>query len=103
MLKAVIRQRVNVESANLPGPELPLYFAGVRLLEVFPLLNLIGNVALGVGALSYAGTFNIGVTADRAAYPDVDVFAAKLRDELDALAASTGRTSVNGHNAHAKT
>jgi diacylglycerol O-acyltransferase len=51
MLKAIIRQRVNLESADLPGPERPLYFAGARLLEVFPLLNLIGNVALGVGAL----------------------------------------------------
>jgi WS/DGAT/MGAT family acyltransferase len=103
MLMAIIRQRVNVESANLPGPEQRLYFAGARLLEVFPLLNLIGNVALGVGALSYAGTFNIGVTADRAAYPDLDVFAANLRDELDALAASTGSTSGDGHRAHAKT
>jgi WS/DGAT/MGAT family acyltransferase len=103
MLKAIIRQRVNVESANLPGPELPLYFAGARLLEVFPLLNLIGNVALGVGALSYAGTFNIGVVADQGAYPDIDVFAASVRDELDALAASTDGTSVDGHHAHAKT
>jgi len=93
MLKAVIRQRVNVESANLPGPERPLYFAGARLLEVFPLLNLIGNVALGVGALSYAGTFNIGVVADQDAYPDIDALAASVRDELDALAASTAGTA----------
>ena len=107
MLKAIYRQRVNVESADLPGPERPLYFAGARLLEVFPLLNLIGNVALGVGALSYAGTFNIGVVADQDSYPDIDVFAASVRDELDALAASTGGTSVvttvDGHHAHAKT
>ena len=96
MLKAIIRQRVNVESADLPSPERPLYFAGARLLDVFPLLNLIGNVALGVGALSYAGTFNIGVVADQDAYPDIDVFAASVRDELDALAASTAGTPVDG-------
>lgn len=97
MLMAIIRQRVNVESANLPGPERPLYFAGAQLLEVFPLLNLIGNVALGVGALSYAGAFNIGVVADQDAYPDIDVFAASVRDELDTLAASTDGTSVDSH------
>ena len=96
MLKAIIRQRVNVESADLPGPERPLYFAGARLLDVFPLLNLIGNVALGVGALSYAGTFNIGIVADQDAYPDIDIFAAGVRDELDALAASTAGTPVDG-------
>jgi hypothetical protein len=103
MLKAIIRQRVNVESADLPGPERPLYFAGARMLEVFPLLNLIGNVALGVGALSYAGTFNIGIVADQDAYPDIDVFAASVRDELGALAASAGGTSVEGHHARAMT
>jgi WS/DGAT/MGAT family acyltransferase len=87
VLKAIDRQRVNVESANIPGPEVPLYLAGARVLEVFPVLNLVAKVALGVGALSYAGTFNIGVLGDKAAYPDLDVFAVGLRDELDALAA----------------
>ena len=43
MLKLIIRQRVNVVSADLPGPQNPLYFAGARLIEVFPLLNLVGN------------------------------------------------------------
>lgn len=88
MLKAIDRQRVNVTSANIAGPELSLYLAGARVLEVFPVLPLIGRVSLGVGALSYAGTFNIGVVADRDAYPDIDVFSTTVRHELDALAAS---------------
>jgi diacylglycerol O-acyltransferase len=100
LLKAVIRQRVNVTSASIPGPKRPLYLGGARIHEVFPVLNLIGNVALGVGALSYAGTFNIGVVADRDAYPDIDVFAAGVRDELQALEASThaapGRPGADG-------
>lgn len=48
---------------------LPLYLAGARLLEVFPLLNLIGNVSLGVAALTYTDQFNIMAVADRDAYP----------------------------------
>ncbi len=96
MLKAVRRQRVNVDSANIPGPELPLYLAGARMLEVFPVLPLIGNVALGVGALSYAGAFTIGVVADRVAYPDIQVFAASLRDDLQALARSTSPAAGRG-------
>jgi len=67
---------VNLTSADLPGPPTPLYFAGAQVLEMFPLLNLIGNVPFGVGALSYAGQFNIMVVADAEAYPDPDVFAA---------------------------
>ena len=89
MLKVVVRQRVNVTSASIPGPTRPLYLAGARVLEVFPVLPPIANEPLGVGALSYAGTFNIGVVADREAYSDIDVFAASVRDELHALGVST--------------
>jgi diacylglycerol O-acyltransferase / wax synthase len=94
LLKAVIRQRVNVTSASIPGPTMPLYLAGARVLEVFPVLPLIANEPLGVGALSYAGTFNIGVVADRDAYPDLDVFAAGAREELHALGVPTYPTSI---------
>jgi len=94
LLMAVIRQRVNVTSASIPGPPVPLYLAGARLLEVFPVLPLIANEPLGVGALSYAGTFTIGVVADRDAYPDLDVFAAGARKELHALGGSTYLSSV---------
>jgi WS/DGAT/MGAT family acyltransferase len=93
LLKAAMRQRVNVTSASIPGPTMPLYLAGARVLEVFPVLPLIANEPLGVGALSYAGGFNIGVVADRDAYPDLDVFAG-VREELHALGVSTYPTSV---------
>jgi diacylglycerol O-acyltransferase len=75
MLKLVVRQRVNVVSADLPGPPGQLYFAGARLVEVFPLVNLLGTESLGVGALSYAGAFNLLAVADAEAHPDLDVFA----------------------------
>lgn len=86
MLKLIARQRVNLVTADLPGPPAPLYLAGAQLLEVFPLVNLLGNESLGVGALSYAGQFNAMVVADADAYPDLDVFVAGVRDELRALA-----------------
>lgn len=88
MLKAVIGQRVNVTSASIAGPKLPLYLAGARVVEVVPVLPLIGNVPLGVGALSYAGTFNIAVVCDKAAYPDIEIFASSVRDELHVLGMS---------------
>jgi diacylglycerol O-acyltransferase / wax synthase len=85
MLVAVMRQRVNVTTASIPGPAVPLYLTGARVLEVFPVLPLIANEPLGVGALSYAGAFNIGVVADQDAYPDLDVFVTGARKVLDAL------------------
>jgi diacylglycerol O-acyltransferase len=95
LLAAVIRQRVNLTSASIPGPEVPLYLAGARVLEVFPILPLIANEPLGVGALSYAGRFTIGVVADRDAYPDLDAFAAGLRDELHTLGVPTHPTPIH--------
>jgi len=89
MIGAVLRQRVNLTSASIPGPPQPLYLAGARLIEVFPVLPLVANEPIGVGALSYAGTFCIGITADRDAVPDIDVFADGVRQELHALGASS--------------
>jgi WS/DGAT/MGAT family acyltransferase len=87
MLMAAMRQRVNVATASIPGPAEPLYLLGARALEVFPILPLIANQPLAVGALSYAGALNIGITADRDVIPDIDVFAAGVCSELGTLGA----------------
>ena len=86
MLMLIARQRVNVTTANLPGPTAPLYLAGTRVLEVYPVLPLIGPVGLGLAALSYDGRLGITVVADRDIHPDLDVFADGVRTELRSLA-----------------
>jgi WS/DGAT C-terminal domain len=65
------------------------------VLEVFPVLPLIANEPLGVGALSYAGAFCIGVVADRDAFPDLDVFTAGVRQALRVLGVSPDPTPVH--------
>jgi WS/DGAT/MGAT family acyltransferase len=94
LLKLLDRNPVNVTSADLVGPAEPVYFAGARVLEVFPILPLMGNMTLGVGALSYAGQFTIAVIADRGAYPDLDRFVAGAEAELVVLAGSASRALV---------
>jgi WS/DGAT/MGAT family acyltransferase len=88
-LKAVMRQRVNLTSASIPGPPMALYFAGARILEVFPVLPLIANEPLGIGCLSYAGALNIGIAVDGDAFPDLEVLAAGIRGELETLESRT--------------
>jgi diacylglycerol O-acyltransferase len=83
------RQRfMNVYVANVPGPPVPLYLGGAPLLEVFPVVPIMGNMTLGVGALSYAGQFNITVVADRDGCPDAEDFVGGVRSSLDELARS---------------
>ncbi len=72
--------------ADLPGPRERLDVVGAPVVEVFPLVPLIGNMTIGVGALSYAGSFAVAAVADPTACPDLHVFADALRATLDALA-----------------
>jgi len=86
-LRLMARQRwANVYVANVPGPPVPLYLAGAPVRELFPVVPLIGNVTLGVGALSYAGQLNITAVVDLDAGPDVAVFAGSVRHALRSLA-----------------
>lgn len=83
------RQRsVNLVVTNAPGPPAPLYLAGARLLEVFPMMPTMGNLTLVVAALSYDGQLNLTASADRDGCPDVEVFARGVRGALDDLARS---------------
>jgi diacylglycerol O-acyltransferase / wax synthase len=89
MLYLVIRQRVNITSASIPGPTRPLAVAGAPILEIFPILPLVANEPLGIGALSYAGAMGIAITADGDAFPDIDDLASAVQAEIAALMATT--------------
>jgi diacylglycerol O-acyltransferase len=95
MLRLMDRQRlVNLFVSNVPGPPVPLYMAGARILELFPVGVVQGNVTLGVGVLSYAGALDVTVVADADACPDADVFVrgmTRALEELGAVAPGSGR------------
>jgi len=89
------RQRiVDLFTTNVPGPRVPLYLLGARLLEAFPIVPLAGNVTLSVAVLSYDGQLNISIQSDPDAIPDLGIFVNGLRRSLDELAA--GRASGPG-------
>lgn len=68
--------------ANVAGPRLSLHFAGAPVLEVFPVVPLMGNISVGVGALSYAAQFNMMAVADRDLCPDLEIFVEGMRRSL---------------------
>jgi hypothetical protein len=93
-LRLMPRQRfMNAYVANVPGPPIPLYFARAALLEIFPIVPITANISIGVGALSYAGQFNVTVVADRDLCPDLEVFVAGLQRSLHGLERSVTPTS----------
>jgi hypothetical protein len=84
---------LNLAVSNVPGPPVPLYLAGAQLLEIFPVVPLVGNQTLNVGVLSYAGQLNLTAVADGDACPDIDVFAQGVRNTFGKLARSVVATT----------
>ncbi|HXE50331.1 MAG TPA: wax ester/triacylglycerol synthase family O-acyltransferase [Ramlibacter sp.] len=62
---------VNVAISNVPGPQFPLYFAGAKLAEWYPVSIATHGVALNMTVQSYNGAVEFGLTACRRAVPDV--------------------------------
>ncbi|MEP7019894.1 MAG: wax ester/triacylglycerol synthase family O-acyltransferase [Pseudonocardiales bacterium] len=83
--KGLTRRMFSLVVTNVPGPQLPLYAAGARMTEMFPILPLGPGQAVSVGITSYDGGVFYGVNGDRDAMPDVDVLAALIEESLAEL------------------
>ncbi|GAA3244586.1 wax ester/triacylglycerol synthase family O-acyltransferase [Pseudonocardia petroleophila] len=75
----------NLVVTNVPGPQFPLYAAGARMLEMFPVVPLAKGQALAIGLTSYDGGVYYGFNGDRDAMPDVEVLAGLVDEALDEL------------------
>ena len=76
---------INLVVTNVPGPQVPLYAAGARMLEAFPVVPLSANLTLGVALLSYDGTLTFTVTADASACPEAEVLATGIERSIAEL------------------
>ena len=75
----------NVLVTNVPGPQVPLYAAGAKMAEMFPVVPLARNQALSIGVTSYDGGVFFGLNADRDAMSDVDVLAAMIEESVEEM------------------
>jgi WS/DGAT/MGAT family acyltransferase len=76
---------VNLVCTNVPGPQVPLYCLGARMLEAYPMVPLSRNLNLGIAILSYCGTLHLGLLADRDQWPDLDVLEAGVDESFAEL------------------
>ncbi len=89
-LASRVQQRnVNTVTTNVPGPQMPLYAAGRRMLKVYPYVPLAGSVRVGVAIFSYDGQVSFGVTGDYDTAPDIDVLCRGIEAGMDELLASS--------------
>jgi diacylglycerol O-acyltransferase / wax synthase len=83
-----IPQVANVVISNVPGPPVPLYMAGARMLTNYPTSIVVHGLALNITVQSYDQSLDFGLMADAKAMPDVRELADAIRiafDDLDAM------------------
>lgn len=85
----------NLVVTNIPGPQVPLYCMGARMLEAYPIVPLAHTLRLGIAILSYCGQLHLGLFADRDSVPDLDVLATSLENAFVELQ-KIGRERTDG-------
>ncbi len=87
----------NLAISNVPGPTVPLYLAGARILSFHPASIVTHGLALNITVQSYNNSLDFGLMACAQAMPDVAELTAHLRSafaEFAALPASAPQPTL---------
>ena len=76
----------NVTISNVPGPNIPVYMGGAKLLANYPTSVVTDGQGLNITLVGYHGELHFGLIACRELVPDIDKLADYLADELAELA-----------------
>ena len=75
----------NLVVSNVPGPDVPLFFAGMQLRAVYPIGPVVDGVSLNITVQSYLDSLFVGINACPQAVPDVGSLADAVVGELGRL------------------
>jgi diacylglycerol O-acyltransferase / wax synthase len=84
----------NLCISNVPGPNVPVYLAGARLLAHYPVSVITDGQGLNITVIGYLGQLHFGLVCCRELVPDVDALAGYLVDELDLLVQAAGQRAA---------
>ncbi len=80
----------NLVCTNVPGPMVPLYCVGHRMLAHYPLAPISFNLGVNVGVMSYDQRLFWGLVADAASMPDPERLARNLDEAFVELRNAAG-------------
>ena len=75
----------NLVISNVPGPNIPLYSAGAKLLHYYPVSALVDGQGLNITVQSYDGNLDFGFLGCRDLVPDIWVFTDLIRESMQEL------------------
>jgi diacylglycerol O-acyltransferase / wax synthase len=81
---------INLVVSNVPGPQIPMYIAGARLVAQYPIMPVAETMGLSIAATSLAGTMAFGFTADWDVLPDIEELAEATEESLRELQKAAG-------------
>jgi diacylglycerol O-acyltransferase / wax synthase len=85
----------NITISNVPGPNVPVYLAGAKLIAHYPVSVVTDGQGLNITLVGYLGQLHFGLVSCRELVPDIDVLAGYLVDELGLLVkAASKRTAA---------
>jgi len=76
----------NLTISNVPGPNVPVYMCGARLLAHYPVSVVTDGQGLNITLVGYLGQLHFGLVSCRELVPDIDKLAGYLPEELALLA-----------------
>jgi diacylglycerol O-acyltransferase / wax synthase len=75
----------NLTITNVPGPQTPLYYLGSRVREIWPLVPIAAEHAIGLAVFSYDGTLFFCINSDEDSAQDLDVLRDGIADSIAEL------------------
>jgi len=75
----------NVVITNVPGPQIPIYLHGHKLLNIMGMAPIIDGMGLIITILSYQDQITISPTSDKNSMPDVNLFSDYILDSANEL------------------
>jgi len=84
-LLAVLARNASAVMTNVPGPQQPLYLAGVAIDTLMFWVPQSGDIGMGVSIISYDGKVQFGLVTDEGLCPDPEAIVARFGDEFGRL------------------
>jgi WS/DGAT/MGAT family acyltransferase len=81
----------NLIVSNVPGPDVPLYLAGARMVSMYPVGPIIEGVGMNVTVFSYLDHLYVGVQGCRVLVPDIEAVARGMEGSLAELVGRANR------------
>lgn len=90
------RPPFNVAISNVPGPRVPLYWAGAKVHAIFPFSVTLENMGLNITLQSYLNHIDFGITAYKGTVSDPWLILDLLADAIDTYAEAAGLSAKSG-------